>query len=62
MTPDSTQADIAQMKEDIAAIKETHTKILEIVETLKPEVMQVIDGLQANPMFKMLVGGKKNSA
>ena len=35
------------------------TKIHGIVEELKPTVMEVVDGLQKNPMFKMLLGGKR---
>ena len=34
-------------------------KIHGIVEELKPTVMEVVDGLQKNPMFKMLLGGKR---
>jgi len=41
-----------------AEILETHRKILEVVEELKPEVMGIVNSLQKNPMFKMFLGGK----
>ena len=44
---------------EVVKVRETHVKILEIVDELKPEVMAVVDGLQNNPMFKMLLGGKR---
>lgn len=41
------------------AVETIHKKILAIVEELKPEVIGVVDSLKSNPMFKMLLGGKK---
>lgn len=40
-------------------IKTVHEKILTVVEELKPEVLGVVESLRSNPMFKMLLGGKK---
>ena len=46
------------MYNEIIGIREIHSKILAVVEEVKPEVTGVIASLQKNPMFKMLLGGK----
>lgn len=51
-------SNICVLAESVASIQEKHAKILGVVEELKPDVMAVINGLQKNPMFKMLLGGK----
>lgn len=44
---------------EIAEIKEVHTKILAIVEEIRPDVESVISSIQNNPMAKMFLGGRR---
>lgn len=42
----------------VDSIHEIHSKILAVVEEVKPQVLSLIDRLEKNPMAKMILGGK----
>ena len=43
----------------IESIERTHTHIADVVDELRPEVSDIVEGLQKNPMIRMMIGSKK---
>ena len=43
----------------IESIERTHTRIADVVDELRPEVSDIVEGLQKNPMIRMMIGSKK---
>jgi hypothetical protein len=52
-------ANLALIYTQNARILATHEQMLAAVNEAKPTVMEVVNGLQSNPMLKMFMGGKK---
>lgn len=44
----------------IDSIERTHTHIADVVDELRPEVSDIVEGLQKNPMIRMMIGSKKS--
>lgn len=55
---DADRERIASLEVKIDKVLETHERILNVVDELKPQVLSLLERLEKNPMFKMFLGGK----
>lgn len=56
---DDVRETLARIEDRLSRIEDAHLRIAAVVDELKPEVTAMIDNLTANPMVRMLMGGKK---